>query len=160
MAGYDVAQICREGHVVTTTAVDYPDEREPFCSRCGAPTIMACEACAAPIRGDYRSSAFVGSLPYDRPSFCTSCGQPYPWTAGALAAAREMADMLDGLKPEEREALKGSLDDLVRDTSRTPVAVMRFKQLAAKTGKEGANALRDVLIGIVTEGVRKAIWGA
>ena len=159
--GYDVAQICREGHIVTTMAARYPQFRQDFCGKCGAPTTMTCENCGSAIRGYYHVSGVIGgSVDIDRPSFCHKCGRPYPWTEAALDAARAMADELDGLKPDEREALKSSLDDLVQDTVRTPVAVLRFKKLALKAGSEGAAALRDVLVGVVTEGVRRGIWGA
>src|SRR5450759_2909448 len=141
-------------------AAGFPQHREDFGGKCGAPTIMACEHCGAAIRGYYHKAGSLGSVDIDRPAFCLKCGEPYPWTDAALEAARAMADELDRLKPDEREALKGSLDDLVRDTARTPVAVLRFKRLAAKAGSEGAAALRDVLIGVVTEAARRGIWGA
>jgi hypothetical protein len=136
----------------------HPEENEAFCSRCGAPTVTACEACQAPIRG-YFHSEVVGGVRFAPPAYCHSCGQPYPWTGAALDAARELADELEGLNAEERTSLKGTLDDLVRDSARTPVASLRFKRLAAKTGKEGAGMLKDVLVGVVSEAARKAIWG-
>lgn len=156
MSEYDVAQICLNGHIVTEFAAGSPHYREEFCSRCGARTITACENCKADIRGYLHGSGYMGSMA--RPAFCQYCGHAFPWTTSALVAAREMADELDGLKPDERDALKGSLDDLVRDTVRTPLAVVRFKKLAAKAGKEGAAGLREVLISVVTETVRRAIW--
>lgn len=157
MAEYDIAQICVNGHVITEFAAK-PDYRQDFCAKCGARTIDACEACHKSIRGYLKGSGYMAE--FDRPAFCQYCGRPYPWTTIGLDAARELADVLDGLKPEERDALKQTLDDLVSDTARTPIAVLRFKQVAAKTGREGGAALRDVLIGIVTEAARRGIWGA
>jgi hypothetical protein len=49
---------------------------------------------------------------------------------------------------------------LVRDSPRTSLAVLRFKKYAAKAGTVGAAGLKDVLIGVVTEAARKAIWGS
>lgn len=155
MSDYDVAQICLNGHVITEFAAK-PDYRQDFCAKCGARTITACEACRKDIRGYLHGSGFFGE--YDRPAFCQYCGQPYPWSASALAAAREIADELDNLNPEEREALKGTLDDLVRDSARTSVAVLRFKKYATKAGSVGAAGLKDVLVSVVTEAARKAIW--
>jgi hypothetical protein len=45
-----------------------------------------------------------------------------------------LADELDELSPDDKELLKGSLDDLVADTPRTPLAATRFKKLVAKLG--------------------------
>jgi hypothetical protein len=154
---YDVAQICLNGHVITEMARDSPQYRQDFCAKCGVRTITACEHCGKDIRGYLHGSGYFGEM--DRPAFCQYCGDPYPWTEAALSAARDIADELDNLSPDEREALKGTLDDLVRDSPRTSVAVLRFKKFAAKAGSAGAAGLRDVLVGVVTEAARKAIWG-
>jgi hypothetical protein len=52
--GYDTAQVCLSGHVITNSAEDYPHHRQDFCSDCGQRTIMACEHCQTPIRGHLR----------------------------------------------------------------------------------------------------------
>ena len=158
MGTYDTAQICRNGHVITSSATGYPQHRKDFCPKCGAPTITTCEPCGVSIQGAYHVPGFVDD-DIEAPAHCHACGKPYPWTASAIDAARELADELEGLNAEERESLKGTLDDLVRDSARTPVASLRFKKLAAKTGKEGAGMLKDVLVGVVSEAARKAIWG-
>lgn len=155
MSDYDVAQVCLNGHVITEFA-EKPDHRQDFCAKCGVRTITACEHCGKNIRGYLRGSGYAGE--FDRPAFCQYCGEAYPWTASAIAAARDIADELDNLSPEEREALKGTLDDLVRDSPRTSVAVVRFKKYAGKAGNAGAAGLRDVLVSVVTEAARKAIW--
>ena len=161
MGTYDTAQVCRNGHAINDRAGRSPQHNQPFCDKCGAPTLTACESCQTPIRGDYISDVvFGGGFAYVPPAYCLNCGQPYPWMGAALDAARDLADELDGLSAEERESLKGTLDDLVRDSARTPVASLRFKKLVAKTGKEGAGMLKDVLVGVVSEAARKAIWGA
>lgn len=36
---WDVAQVCLNGHLVTSTAATYPQHQEKFCSRCGAQTL-------------------------------------------------------------------------------------------------------------------------
>lgn len=160
MDGYDVAQYCREGHLITSMAGSYPQHREEFCGKCGAATITECPECGTSIRGYYHVSGVIGGFADPpRPSFCTSCGKPYPWTVAAMDAAREMADEVEGLEPDEREALKGTIDDLVRDTARTPVATTRFKRLVGKAGTEAASGFRDVLIAVVTDAARKGIWG-
>ena len=46
---------------------------------------------------------------------------------------------------------------IVRDTPNTRVAAVRFKKFAAKGSKEAVSAMRDVLIDVVSETVKKAI---
>jgi len=104
----------------------------------------------------------MGTLNYtdlQLPSFCPECGKPYPWTEAKLKAAQELSDEIDNLSPEEREILKKSLDDIVRDTPQTPVAATRFKKLVAKAGKVAADGLRDILVDIASEAAKKIIWG-
>jgi hypothetical protein len=102
-------------------------------------------------------SAVIG-LSYEPPAFCGECGKPFPWTERRLEAARELALEADHLSDEERKQLAESLPDLARDTPRTQVAATRFRRLAAKAGAETANALRAVLIDVMSEAAKKAIW--
>jgi hypothetical protein len=75
-----------------------------------------------------------------------------------LEAAKELADELDSLSAEEKEALKKSLDDIVRHTPYAEVASLRFKKLMAKGGKEAAEGFKSILFGIATEAAKKLIW--
>ena len=136
---YDVMQVCQNGHKITDPLKTEPQYGKQYCTNCGAPTTSTCEACKVEIQGWHHGS-FTTSGP-DIPSFCHACGQPYPWTQSRLKAARELAEEVEGLSESERESLKASLDDLVRDTPRTGLAATRFKRLVAKSGK-GAAALR------------------
>jgi hypothetical protein len=154
--GYDVAQLCRSGHIITKVAIQSPERCVPFCTICGSPTMTTCGQCGDPIRGLYWGPGSLGQ--YRRPSYCHRCGRPYHWTEAALSAARDLALELDGLTPEERNTLAQSLDDLVRDTPRTPTAATRFKKLAAKAGVEGATALKDILVNVVSEAAKGLIW--
>lgn len=157
---YDTAQICLNGHVITQVSQSAPEFRQEFCERCGEPTITVCRKCNTAIRGLHHAGAgrpTVGG-PYSPPGFCHDCGEPYPWTATALQAAQELADELDDLTDEERETLKNSLDDLVRDTPRTAVAATRFKKLVARAGPAVADALKEILVDVVSESAKKLIW--
>lgn len=158
---YDVAQICLNGHVINSSARSSPQHNQEFCDKCGARTVTRCPNCDAPIRGDYESYEVV-IIPghYSRPSYCHNCGKPYPWTDTKLKAARELSEELSSLTPQEKELLKRSLDDIVQDNPRTTLAAMWVKRLLGKAGKEEAsNALKAILIDIVSEAVRKQIWG-
>lgn len=132
---------------------------EKFCRTCGAACITACPNCKMDIRGYFHVPDVISSVEINTPGFCHNCGKPYPWVGMNLNAARELADELDGLKPEEREALKDTLEDLIRDTPRTQVAVVRFKKLLPKAGRVAAEAMKKLMIDIVTEAAKKSIWG-
>jgi len=103
----------------------------------------------------------MGTLDYTDlplPIFCPECGKPYPWTEVKLKAAKELADELDNLNPKERETLKKSLDDIIRNTPQTPVAATRFKRLIAKAGPVVADSFRKILVDIASEAAKKIIW--
>ncbi|MDQ0999765.1 hypothetical protein QFZ28_000165 [Neobacillus niacini] len=156
---YDTAEICLNGHVSNEFSISYPESNKNFCDKCGEETITECPICDANIRG-YLHIPGVGSLSkFKAPSYCDNCGNPYPWTAEKLNAAKELADLLDELSPEEQEQLKKSLDDLVKDGPRTVVAQTRFKRILSKTGPEIVTGFRDILVDVVSETVKKAIWG-
>lgn len=159
MSHYKTAQICLNGHMATSN-IEFHELKSKFCSQCGAETITACPACKAPIRGYYY---IEGVISIDEPSvhpFCHNCGNEYPWAAAKIKAARDMADELDELSVDERERLKGTLDDLIRNTPQTEAAAVRFKKLLTKVGKGAAGAMRDIVVDIASEAAKKALLGS
>jgi hypothetical protein len=62
------------------------------------------------------------------------------------------------LNKDERETLKKSLDDIIRDTPQTPVAATRYKKMVLKAGKFAADGLRDILVDVASEATKKLIW--
>lgn len=158
MGTYDIAQVCREGHVINTMARDYPESNEAFCSKCGSATTIVCDSCQAPVRGHYHVPGVLGGFDYARPSYCHACGGAYPWTSSALAAAADLANETRGLSVEEREQLKATLPDLLRDTPRTQGAALKFSRLVDKAGKGARDAFRSVLIEVIAEGAKKLVW--
>ena len=156
---YDVGQICLNGHTVNAMSQRWPQHSKKFCDKCGAATTTTCQACSAPIQGDYYVPNFIGASHYSPPAFCHNCGKPYPWTEARLKAAHELSDELDNLTDDEKESLKKSLDEIVHDSPQTTVAAMRFKKLAAKAGKSAADAFREILVDVASEAAKKTIWG-
>jgi len=154
---YDVMQVCENGHMINDMVQSWPQRNKEFCTKCGSKTTICCPECNTAIRGCYHARYGLGGTP-KVPSFCHACGKPYPWTAKKLDAARELAEETEGLEPDEVEKLKGSLDDLIRETPKTPVAAVRFKKLVAKAGAHTAQAFRDILVDVVSEAAKKAIW--
>jgi hypothetical protein len=152
---YDTAQICTNGHVINEQLVSSPHINKKFCDKCGAPTITTCQYCNATIKGAYHTRTTTSS--YARKSFCPDCGKPYLWTEAKLKAAKELADELNKLSLEEREMLKKSIDDIIRDTPQTPVAATRVKKLIVKAGKPAAEAFRKLFIDVASETAKKII---
>ena len=156
MGHYGNAQICINGHVITSIGNDAQFMKK-FCTDCGATTIMNCPDCNTAIKGLYIGDSF-GFQDYNPPSFCENCGQPYPWTKSKKEAAAELIDFADKLDDKEKLELKNSIDDLIVDTPKTPIAEMKFKKYALKAGSEIAKGLKDILIDLVSETVKKSIW--
>jgi hypothetical protein len=155
---YSVAQICRNGH--TASQQFSPDLGQKFCGKCGEETITECTFCASPIRGLLITPGKLRpKREYNPPSYCYECGKAYPWTEEKLNAAKDLAELLDELSEAEREQLKMSLDDLVADGPRTIVAQTRFKRILSKTGPEIATGFKDILVDVVSETVKKSLWG-
>ena len=153
---YDTALICLNGHMINEEADSYPVFDADFCDKCGASTIRACPNCKTKIRGQYTGSMSARPLPV--PSFCHGCGKPYPWTDARLEAVHDLAGELENISENEKEILKTSLDDMVRESPRTTLAITRFKKIMVKAGKGGADSLRNLLVDILSEAVRKQIW--
>ena len=173
---YDTAQICTNGHVINSCTVMFPEHNRKFCDRCGVPTITKCQNCNAPINGFYHEGTadefdierMIEEIVNPPPnithdyttvrSFCPDCCKPYPWTEAKLKAAKELADLLEELKPEKRELPKKSFDDIMLDTPQTMVAATQFKRLVAKVGKIAAEQLRELVVDIASETAKKIIW--
>jgi hypothetical protein len=117
-----------------------------FCATCGASNISACQHCQASIEVDY---------PGGTPGYCGGCGKPFPWTETALSAAKEYTDELDQLTPEEKTVLKATIDDLTRDTAKTPLAASRFKKFMSKVGPSAEGVFKKFLETAVTEATKK-----
>ncbi|MFC5792303.1 DUF2321 domain-containing protein [Thalassorhabdus alkalitolerans] len=156
---HDIAQICLNGHTITSRYNRSPELRANFCNQCGEKTITKCIQCQNHIRGYYSVPGVISTRSYNVPSYCHACGSSYPWTEEKLLAAKELAEILDDLTDEEQEELKKSLDDLVKDGPRTVVATTKFKSLLSKTGSEISTGFKDILVGVVSESVKKSIWG-
>lgn len=153
--GYDLAQVCLNGHMVNSAARTEPQNNQKFCSTCGAPTVTACPECNHALRG-----YLWGSLSVDEvvpKAFCSNCGVPYPWTQRKLSVAHALVQETE-LSDSDKDLLTKSLDELVRDTPETEVALVRIKKLMPKAGTVIASGLKQVLISVVTEAVKHSLW--
>ena len=157
---YDTAQICLNGHVVNSMASSSPQSNQNYCDECGAQTITACQECKASIRGYYHVPGVIGFFDYNKPAYCFNCGKAYPWTASSIEAASELADELEILTKEEKQQLKDSFPDLIKNTPKTAVAETHFKKLIRKAGTEAYTGMKSILINVVSEAVKKSVFGA
>lgn len=156
--GYDTAQVCPNGHVANSMAASYPDFNKKFCEKCGEATITACPHCSSAIQGQYHVPGALAISEYHPPAYCHNCGKPFPWTERKIQAALELASEDGGLSKEEAERFKESVSDIVRDTPRTQVGAVHFKKLLAKMGQQTTQAIRDIVVDIVSESAKKIIW--
>src|SRR2546426_7918430 len=106
LSSYDVAQICRNGHVINDLSASQPEHNSPRCAKCGAETITACPKCETKIRGYYHVLNVVCLLgPGPAPAFCPQCDTEYPWTDARLSDAREYVRELGRLSENEKGIL-------------------------------------------------------
>jgi hypothetical protein len=154
-SGYDVAQICMNGHVINSRSVEYAYANQKFCDRCGAPTITRCGVCENPIRGPVMDDWLIT---YHAPKFCLNCGKPFPWTKNVLEATQELALAVDGLSDDDREVLEKSIDEMVRDTPNANIAAVHFKRIMSKVGPQIALTFKDILVNVLSETVKKLIY--
>ncbi|MGO9245239.1 MAG: DUF2321 domain-containing protein [Verrucomicrobiia bacterium] len=74
--GYDVGQVCLNGHSANSSSASMPQFNQDHCERCGERTITACLHCQTSIRGRYHFRNVLGALKYDPPAYCYKCGKP------------------------------------------------------------------------------------
>ena len=162
---WDVALICNNGHVVNDRARGNPSLNASFCSLCGAHTISSCPGCREPIPGYYYRLSRPSGLctapsgrPLERvPQYCHACGRPLPWTERTMSGARALIREITSLEPYERDQLRRSIDDIVRETPKTPLAVARINTVLARVGGKHAEALREILVSIASDSVKQRL---
>jgi hypothetical protein len=157
---YLTAQICLNGHPITSAMEDAPELAAKFCTVCGAATISACLDCNASIRGYYHVPGVISlSDNYAPPNHCHNCGKAFPWTKAKLEAAKEHALEIDGLNDNEKAQLQGAIEDLAAGGARTELGVTRFKKLMKKAGQTVGSGLYKVAIDVASEAAKKLLTG-
>lgn len=162
MSSYDIAQICHNGHIITSTYRSNSASHRDYCSKCGAPTITACPDCNTIIPGDYEGdweNCELGEVMTNVPAYCHGCGKPYPWTKSALESAALMINDDENLNPSEKQQFCESLPDLLVEspTPKTKLAVSRFKKFMAKSAEYTVNGIRDIFVDVASETIKKSL---
>lgn len=156
MGYYNGATICLNGHVISI----YKANSQAYCSQCGNETFSKCSQCGAPIRGTYEQDGIIDLTGYyDKPYYCYQCGAAYPWTEKIIANAIELVSLDDELDETSKELIKSAVPDLLVDTPTTPVAVAKYKKGVAKAGQIVRDALYNLLIDVVSETIKKSLFG-
>lgn len=163
---YGTAQVCLNGHLINSSVEEHPKRCKAHCDTCGAETITACPACQQAIRGTHYIAfryehplGHVNSIPIEKPpAYCEKCGEPFPWTATAIQTAVELlAEDLE-LNDDETAQLTESISEAVRDTPRATLGGTRIRRYLQKAGKHVAEAVRELIVDLVAESVKRIIW--
>jgi hypothetical protein len=153
---YDVAQICPNGHVATSSYNQRPESRRECCESCGEPTIKDCPKCRQPVRGTRYRPGYPPESRYHRPAFCRSCGSSFSWTERKQRAAIDL--FIDECQDEaDRREFEESVGEIAKDTPQALLAARRLTRLLGKAAKETAKAIRNILVDVASEAAKKAL---
>ena len=152
--------ICKKGHQISFW-YKLNSETERYCERCGESTISCCQSCGFPIHGYCYPDGVITSGPktFPIPSYCRNCSNPYPWTELILNNAIELVSLDDELPEDTKNIIKDALPDLIVETHSTPLATAKYKKFIPEATKYVQDGLRNLLVDVASETVKKAIWG-
>ena len=145
MSTYRFAAVCKGGHCIDAW-LHSPETEERYCPSCGAEVITRCLGCQTPIRGKYDNPSVLDLTPFHVPQYCSACGKPYPWTEAAIEAAATMLEEESELDEIQKKNLISSLPDIVSETPKTKLAVVRLKKALLSVGAFTAEGLRQFAI--------------
>lgn len=147
---YHLAYICENGHPVDVIS-DYCVDR--YCTQCGAPIIFQCPICGETINGMEHDCS--GS--YVVPSYCRGCGNPLPWTDRAAQATAELLAEDENITTDEANKLVDVFPDIITETPRTQLAVVRLKKAMKNLGSFAAEALKQFVLDFGCELVKRQL---
>jgi hypothetical protein len=125
------------------------EQPEKFCSKCGAPVILACPNCNSRLPGGYEGVVSAGPKKPD--DFCVECGKPYPWAdrPAIILQLRNILEYEPGLDDADRLELTEQIAVLSKpeeDEKKRIRAGERVKQLAPK----GWAAAQPILTSLIS----------
>lgn len=147
--GFDVAQICNNGHEVNSTYNNMPEFRQEHCEQCGAKSVTACQHCKKSIRGKYWGTMSLAK--YEIPKYCGECGTAFPWTTARMEAIRELVEMAPGLSEADKQLVNEALPDIAKSTPRTEVAILKMRKALSKSKDFGKKIFEKVATDIATD---------
>ena len=155
LEGYDVMQVCLNGHKTSEYAETMPQFSKPHCPTCGERTIKACPDCQAPIHGHYHSPGVISISDTPVPNNCYSCGTAYPWRQAAIANAIEVLEMdLTGQDALDAPEL---IRAIASETPRSEIAALKLKRILPKLGKATYDVAIKVISDLASETAKKTL---
>lgn len=152
---YYCVHVCSNGHYLVTRN---PISDKEFCEKCGSEMMDKCPHCHNPIKEwKIEGLIFLDEDDYQRASYCKHCGQPYPWTQAALETITELIQEESELDNLQQDKLITSLPDIISETPKTQLAVVRLKKALLSAGKFTADALRQFAIDFGCEFAKKQL---
>lgn len=132
----------------------------PRCPECGTAVSNKCVHCKKYIRGGYE--AVISTRDPNPGNFCWNCGEPYPWTRVRQEALEQTLVELQESFPHELpdhllQQLRESVPDILDETPKSDVAVLRFNKAKQKLGDAGGAILVGVLTNVATEAVLRKL---
>jgi hypothetical protein len=100
----------------------------------------------------------VGKRDYKLPYYCYNCGEPYPWTRLILDSAVELLSLDENLDEETRKIISNSIPDLIVESPATPVAVARYKKYISSTQQFVRDGMKQLLVEVIAEALKKSIF--
>ena len=155
MSDYYPAEICLNGHVISACETGI----ETYCSDCGSKTISQCPSCNTPIRGDFNDEYTVFIQKYNAPAYCYACGNPFPWTKSQIEAITELIEFDEQLSVDKKSYMSNNIDALTTDNPKTKVVATKFKFYLSEAANATGNAIKDILVDIISETAKKIIFG-
>lgn len=145
--GYDVMQVCLNGHVINARFRSRPEKNRTYCPDCGAKTITSCQECNEEITGESTAPSSFVVLGYTDPApdYCDECGKPHPWTQSKLEAFRELVGSTS-LKQDKKKVLSDGITHIISDTPKTKLICAQFVGIISKE-----SPLRSALLDIATK---------
>lgn len=149
MFDWNQSLICKNGHYLACFS-------GKFCSKCGAETIDSCPHCSEKLPL-LNSPTIVKN--YKVPSYCSNCGKPFPWTQTLLETAEAIVHEDELLVEEQMAEWCACFPDIICTTSKTQLALIRYKKFIDKATSITANGLKDLFKDVVSEAIKKALFG-
>lgn len=157
MGVYKTAQICLNGHVITTNIENH---EQPYCSKCGTKTITHCPNCGEHIQGKYLIDGVLtlNKSQYVTPWYCHSCGTPYPWTQKILSNAVELLSLDGELDADTQELIKNAIPNLLVDTPETPISIANYRSGISKAGQIVRDSMFQLLSSVLSESIKNLLF--
>ncbi len=151
--GIDVMQVCENGHKVTDQVGAHPERAAPFCDKCGGATTTSCAYCGNPIPGFNHDNPALRLGP---PKNCRQCGSAFPWRQAAIANAIGVLEEL-GLEEADMTTAKEAVPELIGETPKVELAVLRLRRVLSKLGKPAYDVGIKVISDLASETIKKAL---